>query len=149
MLCLPASDNASRFPPAMQLLTPQPPPRDLHVAFLHDRLLSSTQYVHELKHGYYGRRHIARVQPESSLSIIIDGSDNGEYGLPYFHVKTKGTSKGFKLKIKLVGVLVHGRKVNIYTLPQNQGTGEGKKCHCTWDKGGCIPTAFSCFGFRR
>lgn len=82
-----------------------------------------SQYVHDLKHGYYGRRHLARVHPDSRLSMIVDGSDNGEYGLPYFHIKTKETSKGFKLKTKLIGVLTHGRKVNIYTLLQNQGTG--------------------------
>ena len=56
-------------------------------------------------------------------SVIIDGSDQADYGLPYFHVKTKASSKGFKMKCKLIGSLVHGRQLNVFTMLQNNATG--------------------------
>ena len=37
-----------------------------------------------------------------------------KYGLPYFHLKSKSSDKGFKLKNKLYGVIVHGRKHGIH-----------------------------------
>ena len=53
----------------------------------------------------------------SCLSIAIDGSDMFCYGLPYFCTKTKETDKGFKIPIKLTGVIVHGWGYSIYTFP--------------------------------
>ena len=102
--------------------------------------MCAVQYVKELKNGYYGRRAMAKLDPANSLSIIIDGSDNGEYGFPYFYVKTKETSKGFKMKTKLIGALVHGRQLNVFTLPWNTFTGSSVvECHLpnvSWGTGG-------------
>ena len=47
------------------------------------------------------------------MSATIDGSDNGEYGFPYWADKTKGTQKGYKVKTKLYSMLVHN--IGVYT----------------------------------
>ena len=39
-----------------------------------------------------------------------------KYGLPYFHLKSKSSEKGYKLKNKLYGVLMHGRKHGIHVI---------------------------------
>ena len=47
------------------------------------------------------------------MSATIDGSDNGEYGFPYWADKTKQTDKGYKIKSKLYAMLVHN--IGVYT----------------------------------
>lgn len=79
--------------------------------------------VWEAKQTYYNAREEAKQNPKKLLSIIIDGSDQAEMGLPYFHVKTKANSKGHKLKTKLIGALVHGRQLNVFTAGENLHTG--------------------------
>ena len=50
---------------------------------------------------------------DNLMSATIDGSDNGEYGFPYWADKTKGTQKGYKVKTKLYSMLVHN--IGVYT----------------------------------
>jgi hypothetical protein len=67
---------------------------------------------------------------KSCLSIAIDGSDMSCYGLPYFCTKTKETEKGFKIPIKLTGIIVHGWGYSIYTFPCNIPTGANLTIEC-------------------
>ena len=40
--------------------------------------------VHQCRMGYESRILEAKNYPKHVMSIVIDGSDNGEYGLPHF-----------------------------------------------------------------
>lgn len=88
------------------------------------RLLNNhVDMVWEAKQCYYNARDQARLDPNSLLSMIIDGSDQANYGMPYFAVKTKENCKGHKMKTKLIGSLVHGRQLNVFTAGENLHTG--------------------------
>ena len=50
------------------------------------------------------------------MSIIIDGSDMACYGFPYFSKKSKESTKGYKIPMKLVGVIVHGIQTFVYLI---------------------------------
>ena len=59
------------------------------------------------KDAYYSRRAFARKNPDQAMSIIMDGSDMGSYGIPYFHENSKAQT-GWKMRVGLMGVIVHG-----------------------------------------
>jgi hypothetical protein len=70
------------------------------------------QDVREDRYGYKLRMLQAK-NSENIMSATIDGSDNGEYGFPYWADKTKQTDKGYKIKSKLYAMLVHN--IGVYT----------------------------------
>ena len=72
---------------------------------------------------YYEHINLSKLKPNIYLSLIIDGSDNMNYGLPYFYQKTKQSQKGYKFPIKLVGVKVHNLGDIVFTLPCNITSG--------------------------
>ena len=61
----------------------------------------------------YEIRILEAKNSDNLMSATIDGSDNGEYGFPYWADKTKGTQKGYKVKTKLYSMLVHN--IGVYT----------------------------------
>ena len=58
----------------------------------------------------------AKENNSNKLSIIIDGSDFMRYGLPHFANPTKETSKGYKMQLKLMGVIIHGIKCKVFLI---------------------------------
>ena len=48
--------------------------------------------VKSMRRAYYIRRALSILAPDEWVSIIVDGSDQTAYGLPYFPVKTKRVS---------------------------------------------------------
>ena len=64
--------------------------------------------VREDRYNYECKIYQAKQYPAHVMNAVIDGSDNGQYGFPYFAEKTKGTEKGWKLKTKLYTALIHG-----------------------------------------
>ena len=64
--------------------------------------------MREDRYNYECRIYQAKEYPTEVMDVVIDGSDNGNYGFPYFAQKTKETDKGWKLKTKLYAALVHG-----------------------------------------
>ncbi len=66
---------------------------------------------------YHDKIGKAVRSPDKFLSIILDGTDQTAYGMPHFsnvsHISGQG---GHKLKVHLVGVLVHGRGTYCYTI---------------------------------
>ena len=79
---------------------------------------------------YAGIKSKAQKYRTTCLSIAIDGSDMASYGLPYYYKKTKSTDKGFKIPIKLTGVIIHGWGHSIYTFPCNIPTGANLTIEC-------------------
>jgi hypothetical protein len=67
---------------------------------------------------YRKKRCYAHQYPSECLSIIIDGTAQGSWGLPYFGQKDKENDTLPKLKTHITGVLVHGHGAFIYTCPQ-------------------------------
>lgn len=73
---------------------------------------------------YKKKREQAMLHPDRYCSIIMDGADQSAFGLPHFMVKTKDV-RGHSLKVKVVGVLDHGRpnRVTFLTMTEEQETG--------------------------
>ena len=77
------------------------------------------QYVKKERECYYEKRLKAKTNPNEYMSIIIDGSDMASYGLPYFYRQTKETVVGYKMLMKLIGVIVHGIGVFVFLVHKN------------------------------
>jgi hypothetical protein len=79
---------------------------------------------------YYQRRRLAFEEPDKYLSLIVDGADQAQYKLPYFHQRSKTTDAAYRSRIYLMGVLMHGRAAYGYTFGDNvkQGTNVTIEC---------------------
>lgn len=77
---------------------------------------------------YLQAKERARDEPQSLLCIAIDGSDQSSYAAPYFRQETKDTSKGWKMRMKLIGALGTGRMCMFYTILSNWESGAVKPC---------------------
>jgi len=73
---------------------------------------------------YKKKRDRSILHPDQYLSMIIDGADQSAFGLPHLTVVTKD-DRGQALKVRLVGVLHHGRpnKLRLFTLTAEHQTG--------------------------
>ena len=69
----------------------------------HDRLTRAERLAYEM------RKREAAEKPNDILSLALDGGDQGAYGTPYFHQKTKASDKWFKMRNYVVGVCIHNR----------------------------------------
>jgi hypothetical protein len=74
------------------------------------------QLVKREREYYHSKRREAVEHPDRVLSLILDGADQGSYGLPYFPEITKTTSSAFKQRYHLIGVLAHGIGAWVYTM---------------------------------
>ena len=77
------------------------------------------KYVRNERNIYYVKRARARIDPTLAVSLIIDGSDMANYGLPHFARKSKDTVVGYKILMKLVGVIVHGIGAYVFIVDKN------------------------------
>ena len=84
-----------------------------------NKLKEHINLIYKERSSYKNKTLIAKNDPNSAISIIIDGSDMSCYGLPYFCDKSKSTQIGHKIPIKLVGVIVHGIGSYIYLIHKN------------------------------
>ena len=84
--------------------------------------IAHTNIIRREKSEYYRHRDLARKHPEEYISMIIDGADQSNYGLPHFHEKAKSFS-GLVQDCKIMGTLAHGRASFIYLCPMNVGSG--------------------------
>ena len=75
------------------------------------------KFVRNERGGYYIRRETARTEPGKYLSIIIDGADAKDYGVPYFCEATHSSQKLWQIPVYIIGVLVHGRQSHVYCVP--------------------------------
>jgi hypothetical protein len=85
-----------------------------------------TQHINDQykeREVYYDRRQQAISQPETIMSIIMDGMDQSKLTLPHFTREHKGNADG--LKNALIGVLIHGVAFKQYVVPHTmKGGGE-------------------------
>jgi hypothetical protein len=97
-------DICISFNEKLRMRNLEPAARKLFVAAKADHL----RVVREDRYNYECRIYQCKQYPKEVMDLAIDGSDNGQYGFPYFAEKTKETDKGWKLKTKLYAALVHG-----------------------------------------
>lgn len=60
---------------------------------------------------YYKHQAKAKSHPEKYMSLIIDGMDQSKTQIPHFVHASKFTASMWKLRVHLVGVIVHGIRV--------------------------------------
>ena len=65
-------------------------------------------FVQGERDSYYRRISAAERHPNSYVSVIIDGSDNSQYHLPYFVHRDSDSNSAWKIGLHLFGAIVHG-----------------------------------------
>ncbi len=82
------------------------------------------EFIKRERLEYKKKRDEAIIEPDSYLSIIVDGADQSAFGLPHFTTSTKA-QKGHSLKVKLIGLLEHAQvnKLHLFTLTGEYETG--------------------------
>ena len=70
---------------------------------------------------YHSNRQKAQTDPDKFASIIVDGADQSEFGLPHFEFSTKATA-GHAMKMNVVGLLEHrgGRTKHLWLLTMTE-----------------------------
>lgn len=74
--------------------------------------------------AYWGRRRRACVNPKETMSIIIDGADVRNNGVPFFFEKTYAMQSTFKIGVHVFGVLVHGSRPFLYLVQDHVKLGK-------------------------
>lgn len=91
-----------------------------------ERYAHHLRFVKGERDGYEVRQSLAEENPSKYCSIILDGADQTNFGLPHFPTSTK-SDKGHKLKCKIVGCLEHvlrgGEKLSLYAMTEEYETG--------------------------
>ena len=88
-----------------------------------EELRQHLRFVKRERLAYAVHRRMGIEQPQEYLSIIIDGADQSDHDLPHHHSKSHATDAAWKLKLHLMGVLVHGRGSFAYTCPAHLAQG--------------------------
>lgn len=60
------------------------------------------------RQNYYKHTKKAKANPQKYMSIIVDAIDQSKTNLPHFMYESKSMYKMWKLRIYLVGVIIHG-----------------------------------------
>jgi len=90
-------------------------------------------FVKRERIAYAKKRQRAIHQPREYMSIIIDGADQSKFGHPHSCEKTHATDGAWKLKMHLLGVLVHGVGTYAYTCPAHIAQGHNVTIQALWD----------------
>ena len=73
-------------------------------------------FVQGERDSYYSRQAKAEMDPKLCMSVIIDGSDNSQYHMPYFRERSHKSQASWKLGLHVFGAISHGRKAYIYSV---------------------------------
>ena len=82
---------------------------------------------------YWNTREMGWRYPRKHLSLIIDGADQKDHGLPHLAERSKTSTEAYKAKIHLTGVIAHGRETFIYTCPGHVKQGHNVTIQAVWD----------------
>jgi hypothetical protein len=80
-------------------------------------------FVRREREAYYHNCKLARQDPEHFLSIILDAADASDYAMPHTKTRTHASSACHKIKMHLMGGLVHGRDTYLWTVPPHIAQG--------------------------
>ena len=81
---------------------------------------------------YYTHMALATRHPGEYLSLIIDGADQSDHGLPHFHTRSHKTEAAWKMKLHLMGVIAHGRGSFLFTVPSHAAQGHNVTIQAIW-----------------
>jgi len=95
-----------------------------------------TQHIQDVKRErakYAENKAKAIAQPETYMSIVIDGADQSDHDLPHFATKSHISDAAWKVKMHLIGAIVHGIGVYAYTCPSHVKQGHNVTIQALWD----------------
>jgi general stress protein 26 len=96
----------------------------------------TTRHLQEIKREklcYYTHRSKARLNPQTYMSMIIDGADQSKYDLPFWCESSHASDETKRLKMHLYGVLVHGRRSYVFVSPDHEEQGQNSTIQCIWE----------------
>ena len=91
------------------------------------------QHIRDVKEDryFYGMRVMeAKQYPEDLWSMVIDGSDTSQWGIPHPATRTHESQKGKKMGCKVYGVIVHGHFACCYVLNAHMPGGTNVTIEC-------------------
>jgi hypothetical protein len=74
--------------------------------------------------AYMARKRHAAMFPRETLSMIIDGADQQNMGVPWYIEKTNKMKNMYKIGFNVYGVLVHGHIPYVYLVQDNVKLGK-------------------------
>jgi hypothetical protein len=83
--------------------------------------------------AYALKRKLGIEQGAEYLSMVVDGADQSKYDLPHARTATHATDAATRLKLHVMGVLVHGRDSYVYTCPDRYKQGHNVTIQAIWD----------------
>ena len=96
--------------------------------------------------SYYVRRQLSISYPHRYLSVIIDGAESSSYALPHIAHRSHAADTADKVKMHVLGAIVHGRNTYAFTCPPHIAQGHNITIQCVHDvlmrvleEEGCIP----------
>ena len=81
---------------------------------------------------YHSNRLRAILAPETYLSLIIDGADQGKHQLPHFCNRSHLSDEAVKQHLYAYGVISHGRKAYSFLLPGHVAQGHDVTIEVLW-----------------
>ena len=94
------------------------------------KLAEHLEEVRQERLKYWHHRSKAKRSTKDYLSIIIDGMDQQKTLLPYFKMHTALTEKQRRLKVHVVGVIVHGRGTFTFITTERLPSDPNLVVHC-------------------
>ena len=90
-------------------------------------------FVRRERRYYYGNRIRGRRDKDNYLSMIIDGADQSDHCMPHFCFRSHKTDAAWKMKLHLLGVIVHGIGTYTYTVPSHMAQGNNVTIQVLWE----------------
>jgi hypothetical protein len=80
-------------------------------------------FVRRERQAYYHNIRLALSDPDQYMSIILDAADASDYAMPHTKTRSHASSACHKIKMHLMGGLVHGRETFLWTVPPHIAQG--------------------------
>ena len=97
------------------------------------RLTGHLCFVRRERTAYALKRELAMSAPYRYMSIIIDGADQSAHDIPHSASRSHVSQACWKLKLHLLGVLVHGVGTFAYTCPAHLAQGHNVTIQALFD----------------
>jgi len=97
------------------------------------RLTGHLLFVRRERTAYALKRELAMSAPYRYMSIIIDGADQSAHDIPHSASRSHVSQACWKLKLHLMGVLVHGVGTFAYTCPAHLAQGHNVTIQALFD----------------
>jgi hypothetical protein len=89
--------------------------------------------VAEDRYVYTSNKMKSQNRTGGVLSIIIDGADNTDHSLPYFHHRTHESQAAWRQRMHVIGAIAHGHGVWAFTCPGHVAQGHNVTIQALWE----------------